>query len=158
HAGGWHGDRRRRPRGRDHRRRTTLPGPPDRNPPWSGRHSRVSGWAGMTSSGLSLDSPVVEIDARVAKRTMGRKGGRYAYQVLEEQFGIETVGQLLRHYPRRYIDRSNTVSIRAIRTVRATQPTLAVAGSEEDKRRISIGQWVTVIATVYGTRQRWTRN
>jgi ATP-dependent DNA helicase RecG len=111
----------------------------------------------MTSD-LTLDSPVVDIDARVAKRTMGRKGGRYAYQVLEDQFGIETVGQLLRHYPRRYIDRSNTVPIRTIRSVKATQPMLAVAGSEADRRRIEIGQWVTVIATVSSTRQRWTRN
>ena len=112
----------------------------------------------MTSAKLSLDSPLADVDARVANRKMGRKTGRPASQVLADQFGIETVGQLLRHYPRRYIDRSNTVPIRAVRMVRATQPTLAVAGSEADKRRISIGQWVTVIATVHSTRQRWTRN
>ena len=112
----------------------------------------------MTATQLTLDSPVADIDPRVAGRTMGRKGGRPAHGVLADQFGIETVGQLLRHYPRRYIDRSNTVPIRAIRTVKATQPTLAVAGSEADRRRIAIGQWVTVIATVDGTRQRWTRN
>jgi ATP-dependent DNA helicase RecG len=112
----------------------------------------------MTSGRLSLDSPVADIDRRVAGRTMGRKGGRPAHDVLADQFGIQTVGQLLRHYPRRYIDRSNTVPIRAVRTVKATQPTLAVAGSEADRRRISIGQWVTVIATVHATRKRWTRN
>jgi ATP-dependent DNA helicase RecG len=112
----------------------------------------------MTPGRLTLDSPVADIDARVANRKMGRKSGRPAHAVLADQFGIETVGQLLRHYPRRYIDRSNTVPVRAIRTVKASQPTLAVAGSEADRSRISIGQWVTVIATVHSTRQRWTRN
>ncbi len=135
-----------------------IPGAPHRDPPRPAVVFRLSGWAGMTSGRLSLESPVADIDRRVAGRTMGRKGGRPAHDVLADQFGIETVGQLLRHYPRRYIDRSNTVSIRAVRTVKATQPTLAVAGSEADRRRISIGQWVTVIATVHATRKRWTRN
>ena len=112
----------------------------------------------MTSESLTLESPVADIDGRVANRKMGRQKGRPAFEVLATQLGIETVGQLLRHYPRRYIDRSNTVSIRAVRTVKATQPTLAVAGSDADRRRISIGQWVTVIAHVHSTRQRWTRN
>ena len=35
--------------------------------------------------------------------------------MLGQAFDIHTVGQLLRHYPRRYIDRSTTVPIREVR-------------------------------------------
>ena len=59
---------------------------------------------------LSLDSSVRDVDPRVANRQMGlTKKGPPAHEVLADSLGLETVGQLLRHYPHRYIDRSNTV-------------------------------------------------
>ncbi|HEY1331240.1 MAG TPA: OB-fold nucleic acid binding domain-containing protein, partial [Actinomycetota bacterium] len=65
---------------------------------------------------MKLDDPVRTIDPRLANRRMGaRTKGPPAYEVLDDALGIETVGQLLRHYPRRYIDRSKTVAIRQLR-------------------------------------------
>jgi ATP-dependent DNA helicase RecG len=55
--------------------------------------------------------------------------------VLAEAFGIETVGQLLHHYPRRYIDRSRVETIRGLK----------------------IGAEATVIATVRSSAKRQTR-
>ena len=63
---------------------------------------------------LTLQSPIEEIDARIAARRAGlRTKGPPASEVLADALGIRTVGDLLRHYPRRYIDRSTTVAIRA---------------------------------------------
>ncbi len=88
----------------------------------------------MTS--LTLESPVQEIDARIAARRAGlRSKGSPASEVLAEGLGIRTVGQLLGHYPRRYIDRSTTVTIREIR----------------------LGQQVTVIGRVKRVVKRLTR-
>jgi ATP-dependent DNA helicase RecG len=87
---------------------------------------------------LSLDSPVLEIDARIASRRMGsRSKGAEAHEVLERAFGIQTVGDLLRHYPRqgRYIDRSRVETIRGLK----------------------VGQYATVIATVRKVAKRQTR-
>jgi ATP-dependent DNA helicase RecG len=56
--------------------------------------------------------------------------------VLERAFEIRTVGQLLRHYPRRYIDRSTTVAIRDVK----------------------FNQQVTVIGKVARVNQRRTRH
>ena len=65
---------------------------------------------------LGLDSPVAEIDRRLAQRRMGvRTKGPPAYQALAEGLGIRTVGQLLHHYPRRYIDRSRVAKIGELR-------------------------------------------
>ena len=87
-------------------------------------------------SRLTLESPVVAIDPRVANRRLGqRTKGPAAREVLAEAFSINTVGDLLRHYPRRYIDRSATVAIRDLR----------------------IGQDVTVIARVKRVSKRLTR-
>ena len=87
---------------------------------------------------LTLDSPITAIDARVAtRRTGATKKGPPAYEVLAEGLGIGTVGQLLRHYPRRYIDRTDTVPIGAL--------------------RFRQGQDVTVIGTVRHVQQRRTR-
>jgi ATP-dependent DNA helicase RecG len=68
-------------------------------------------------SELTLDSPVADIDRRLAQRRMGvRTKGPPAAEVLAAApLGIETVGQLLRHYPRRYIDRSATAPIGQLR-------------------------------------------
>ncbi|MFN2590393.1 MAG: OB-fold nucleic acid binding domain-containing protein, partial [Actinomycetota bacterium] len=90
-------------------------------------------------TGLHLNSPVEQIDGRIANRRVGvRRAGATAppaYRVLDDGLGIRTVGQLLRHYPRRYIDRSTTEPIRTLR----------------------IGQDVTVIARVKRVTKRLTR-
>ena len=85
---------------------------------------------------LALDSPVLQVNARVATRRSGsRTKGAEAHEVLERAFGIQTVGDLLRHYPRRYIDRSRVESIRGLK----------------------VGQYATVIATVRKVAKRQTR-
>jgi ATP-dependent DNA helicase RecG len=85
---------------------------------------------------LTLASPVAEIDAKLANRRTGfRTKGDPAHQVLAESLGIHTVGQLLHHYPRRYIDRSDVSRIGDLR----------------------IGQDATVIAKVHKVHQRQTR-
>jgi ATP-dependent DNA helicase RecG len=67
-------------------------------------------------SPLGLDSSILEIDQRVANRRVGvRTKGAPAYEVLADGLEIHTVGDLLRHYPRRYIDRSATIPIRELR-------------------------------------------
>ncbi len=77
---------------------------------------------------LTLASPVEQIDRRLATRRMGRSTkGPEARAVLAEAFGIETVGQLVHHYPRRYIDRSRVETIRGLK----------------------LGEYATVIATVH---------
>ncbi|MFI5054922.1 MAG: ATP-dependent DNA helicase RecG [Actinomycetota bacterium] len=84
---------------------------------------------------LSPEDPVVAIDARVAKRRTGRSKGPEAQQVLADALGIETVGQLLHHYPRRYIDRSRVLPI----------------------AKLPIDAYATVIATVRSVAKRQTR-
>ena len=88
---------------------------------------------------LSLDSPVEAIDAKLASRRgrARRKGAEVptAAEVLAEAFAIDTVDQLLHHYPRRYIDRSRVASIRGLK----------------------IGAYVTVIARVKKVARRQTR-
>ena len=88
---------------------------------------------------LTLGSPIADIDAKIASRK-GRarsKGAtvKEAWEVLRDAFDIETVGDLVHHYPRRYIDRSNVQTIRGMR----------------------IGQYVTVIAHVRKVAKRLTR-
>jgi ATP-dependent DNA helicase RecG len=85
---------------------------------------------------LSLDAPVLDIDRRIATRRTGvRTKGEEAWVVLRDALGIETVGQLLHHYPRRYIDRSTVSTIRGLRE----------------------GEAATVIATVRRVTKRQTR-
>ncbi|MGZ5129203.1 MAG: ATP-dependent DNA helicase RecG, partial [Actinomycetota bacterium] len=88
---------------------------------------------------LTLASPITEIDAKIAHRKGGgrSKGStvREAWEVLSDAFEIETVGDLVHHYPRRYIDRSNVQTIRGMK----------------------IGQYVTVIARVRKVTKRLTR-
>ena len=86
---------------------------------------------------LTLDSPVSEIDRQLANRRAGfRSKGDPAHEVLAASLGIDTVGQLLHHYPRRYIDRSQVSPIRDLK----------------------IGQYATVIAKVKGVNKRQTRH
>ena len=86
---------------------------------------------------LTLASPVQAIDRQLANRRTGfRSKSNPASQVLAASLGIETVGQLLHHYPRRYIDRSQVAPIRELR----------------------LGQYATVIARVKKVHKRQTRN
>ena len=65
---------------------------------------------------LTLSAPVIAIDPKVATRRMGfRTKGPEAWTVLADALGIETVGDLLHHYPRRYIDRSRVATIRGLK-------------------------------------------
>jgi ATP-dependent DNA helicase RecG len=84
---------------------------------------------------LSPDDPIVAIDRRLATRRVGRGKGPEAHEVLAEALGIETVGHLLHHYPRRYIDRSLVLSI----------------------GQLQIDASATVIATVRKVAKRQTR-
>jgi ATP-dependent DNA helicase RecG len=89
-----------------------------------------------TTVPLSLDAAVSEIDRRIAQRRMGaRTKGPEAHEVLRDAFGIATVGELLHHYPRRYIDRSRVETIASLR----------------------IDQAATVIARVHKVVKRQTR-
>jgi ATP-dependent DNA helicase RecG len=85
---------------------------------------------------LSLASSIAEIDRKLAARRTGmKKKSDEASVVLAGSLGIETVDDLLHHYPRRYIDRSKVSTIRTLR----------------------LGQYATVIATVRKVHKRLTR-
>ena len=86
-------------------------------------------------SALALDVPVLQVDRKLATRRTGlRDKGEEAHVILAGM-GISSVGDLLRHYPRRYIDRSAVERIGDLR----------------------IGQQATVIARVRKTVKRLTR-
>ena len=86
-------------------------------------------------SALALVTPVLLVDRKLATRRTGlRDKGEEAHMVLAGM-GIHTVGDLIRHYPRRYIDRSAVERIGDLR----------------------IGQQATVIARVHKTAKRLTR-
>jgi ATP-dependent DNA helicase RecG len=86
-------------------------------------------------STLALDTPVLLVDRKLATRRTGlRDKGEEAHVILAGM-GIRTVGDLIRHYPRRYIDRSAVERIGDLR----------------------IGQQATVIAHVHKTAKRLTR-
>jgi ATP-dependent DNA helicase RecG len=84
---------------------------------------------------LTTGDPIVAIDRRLATRRMGRSKGPEAHVVLADALGIESVGQLLHHYPRRYIDRSLVLPI----------------------GELKIDAFATVIATVRSVKKRQTR-
>src|SRR3954471_2661971 len=84
---------------------------------------------------LMTGDPIVAIDGRLATRRMGRSKGPEADVVLLDALGIETVGELLHHYPRRYIDRSLVLPI----------------------GQLTIDAFATVIATVRSVKKRQTR-
>jgi len=85
---------------------------------------------------LTPASSILEIDATIAKRRAGfRTKGDPAHEVLASAFEIHTVGDLLHHYPRRYIDRSRVETI----------------------GHLKIGAYVTVIARVRKVAKRLTR-
>jgi ATP-dependent DNA helicase RecG len=99
----------------------------------------VERWADEEPSmPLSLDAPITAIDAKLAdRRTRRRKGAETlkAHEVLAKAFDIHTVGGLVHHYPRRYIDRSRVATIGAMK----------------------VGAYVTVIAHVKEVHKRTTR-
>ncbi|MGZ8602711.1 MAG: ATP-dependent DNA helicase RecG [Actinomycetota bacterium] len=85
---------------------------------------------------LTLASPILDIDPTLAKRRVGaRTKGDPAHEVLAESLEIRTVGDLVHHYPRRYIDRSRVETIGGLK----------------------IGSYVTVIARVRKVAKRLTR-
>jgi ATP-dependent DNA helicase RecG len=85
---------------------------------------------------LTLSSPITAVDRSLATRRAGfRDKGPPAADVLAEGLDIRTVRDLLHHYPRRYIDRSQVATIRELR----------------------VGQEGTVIARVKRTTKRQTR-
>jgi ATP-dependent DNA helicase RecG len=95
----------------------------------------VEPFENVTPSTLSLDTPVRLVDPKLAGRRTGlRDKGEEAHVVLAG-IGIHTVGDLLRHYPRRYIDRTAVERIADLR----------------------IGQQATLIVTVKKTVKRLTR-
>jgi ATP-dependent DNA helicase RecG len=82
---------------------------------------------------LTLSSSIPDIDAHIATRRMGSKDkGPEAWLVLRDAMGIETVGQLLHHYPRAYIDREHVDRI----------------------SHLKIGERATIIAKVAGVTKR----
>ena len=85
---------------------------------------------------LSLDSPVAAIDARLAARRVGLRAKGEPASVVLAGIGIERVRDLLHHYPRRYIDRSQVARIGGLK----------------------IGAHATVIARVKKVQKRQTRN
>ena len=98
-------------------------------------------------SGLSLSSRVADVDSRLANRRTGmRDKGPPAHEVLTDSLGIRTVGDLLRHYPRRYIDRSATV---AIRDLRIGQDATVIGRVHKVVKRLTRRRQSMVTATVY---------
>ncbi len=85
---------------------------------------------------LTLASPIVDIDRKLATRRVGmRAKGPEAHEVLSGALDIATVGDLVRHYPRRYIDRSRVETISVLK----------------------VGTYATVIARVKKVAKRLTR-
>jgi len=85
---------------------------------------------------LTLSSPITAVDRALATRRAGfRDKGPPTADVMAEGLDIRTVRDLLHHYPRRYIDRSQVATIRQLR----------------------VGQEGTVIARVKRTTKRQTR-
>jgi ATP-dependent DNA helicase RecG len=85
---------------------------------------------------LTLSSPITAVDRALATRRAGfRDKGPPAADVMAEGLDIRTVRDLLHHYPRRYIDRSQVATIRQLR----------------------VGQEGTLIARVKRTTKRQTR-
>jgi ATP-dependent DNA helicase RecG len=85
---------------------------------------------------LSLDAPVSSIDRQLANRRTGLRAKSPPAAEVLAGIDIRTVRDLLHHYPRRYIDRSQVARIGELR----------------------VGQYATVIARVKRVNKRQTRN
>ncbi len=98
---------------------------------------------------LTLASPISAIDRRLAsRRPGGQDRARPAAAVLAEAFGISTVGQLLHHYPRRYIDRSQVSKIRELRVGQQATVIGKVTAAKTRPARAQRGLLVTTV-TIY---------
>ncbi|HEX6581368.1 MAG TPA: ATP-dependent DNA helicase RecG [Actinomycetota bacterium] len=85
-------------------------------------------------SALALDSPVLHVDRKVATRRTGlRNKGEEAHVILAGM-GIRTVGDLLRHYPRRYIDRS---AVERIGDLQIGEPATVIARVQKTMKRLT---------------------
>ena len=101
-------------------------------------------------TGLTLDAPIAAIDRRLAERRSGfRTKGPPAAEVLASNLGIVSVGDLLRHYPRRYIDRSKTVPIRELRI--GQEATVIARVARVNTRRTRRGQTMVSVSLYDGT-------
>jgi ATP-dependent DNA helicase RecG len=101
-------------------------------------------------SPLTLDSPVLDIDQRVAGRRVGLKTkGPPAHEVLAEGLEIHTVGDLLRHYPRRHIDRSAMIGIRELR--QGQEATVIGKVATVNSRRTRYGKFMVTVRVYDGT-------
>ena len=95
---------------------------------------------------LTLDSPVSAIDRRLANRRMGvQTKGPPASDVLAG-IEIETVRDLLHHYPRRYIDRSE---VSRIRDLRVGQPATVIGRVRKVERRRTRSRTTMVTVVLY---------
>jgi ATP-dependent DNA helicase RecG len=84
---------------------------------------------------VSLSSPVRDLGGVAVLATGTRRKGPPVHALLSDNLGVETVGDLLHHYPRRYVDRSAMVPMGELR----------------------IGQEATVIGVVRKVRKATTR-
>jgi ATP-dependent DNA helicase RecG len=85
-------------------------------------------------SALALDSPVLHVDRKLATRRTGlRDKGEEAHVILAGM-GIRTVADLLRHYPRRYIDRS---AVERIGDLRIGEPATVIARVQKTVKRLT---------------------
>jgi ATP-dependent DNA helicase RecG len=95
---------------------------------------------------LTLDSPIDAIDRRLASRRMGLKTkGPPASEVLAG-IDLRTVRELLHHYPRRYIDRSE---VSRIRDLRIGQPATVIARVKSVSKRQTRQRRPMVVVTLY---------
>jgi len=96
---------------------------------------------------LTLSSPLGAIDRRLALRRAGfRDKGPPAAEVLAEAFGIRSVRDLLHHYPRRYIDRSQ---VEPIRSLRVGKPATVIAKVNRVTKRQTRRRQSMVTVTLY---------
>ena len=98
---------------------------------------------------LTPASPVSAIDRRLADRRTGfRVKGPPAHEVLADGLDIRTVGQLLHHYPRRYIDRSQVARIGDLRI--AQEATVIARVKRVSKRQAQRNRRMTMVTvTLY---------
>ena len=95
---------------------------------------------------LTLDSPVSAIDRRLANRRTGvQTKGPPASDVLAG-IDIQTVRDLLHHYPRRYIDRSE---VSRIRDLRVGQPATVIGRVRKVERRRTRSRTTMVTVVLY---------
>ncbi len=98
---------------------------------------------------LTLESPISAIDGRLAARKTRQKADQPQAKDVLDAMGVSTVGQLLRHYPRRYIDRSLTVPIRSVKINQQVTVIGRVAGV--DRRKTRHNKWMVTVRVYDGT-------